>query len=130
MMKIYNTLLLLCFPTIVFSQDLIKMGYEPIYEDGLNERKRVVFVKKMIEDNNDYRLPVKLCLKLLNVYGETEKGQRFNTMCAIKKIDYLEGKVESFETFIIDIYGNEILYNFTLTSTFDNLILDRFSNVK
>ena len=51
-------------------------------------------------------------------------------MCAIKKIDYLEGKVESFETFIIDIYGNEILYNFTLTSTFDNLILDRFSNVK
>ena len=44
MMKIYSTLLLLCFPTIVFSQDLIKMGYEPIYEDGLNERKRVVLL--------------------------------------------------------------------------------------
>lgn len=113
--------------SLINSQDLKSLNFTPIYQDGIGENVRVIFVKEIANtDKTDFRTIIKTCMFMPNFTFTTNQGIPFKSLCVDKKIDCLYGKVQNGMPYIIDIYKTEYDYKDQMMDLriFDNLVYE------
>ena len=109
------------------AQSFSNKVYTTIYEATSEGATIQIKVKEFNTDDDpkEYRTKLGVCGFTPRIYAYTNSGVKTQNICVVRYIDCLySNNDENGETYIVDLYGNEIKDN-----TFGNATLNKFSNL-
>ena len=109
------------------AQSLTNKVYTTIYEATSGGTVIQLKVKEFNTDDEpkEYRTKLGVCGFTPNVFAYTNSGVKTNSICIIRYIDCLySNNDENGETYIVDLYGNELKDN-----SFGNAPLNKFNDL-